>query len=84
RYLDRSDRHFKDRRLFLVTSRLDPATRAAVEFFMETKTNGTERDVFKFRHLFSEFNDESFEDLLRSEGKSGTVCLTHYFEDENG
>jgi hypothetical protein len=84
RYLDRTDRQIKNRDLFLRTSTLDAVTRAAVELFMETKTNRTERDVFKFRHLFCEGERESIDALMKAGDKMEGITLTSYLEDENG
>ena len=39
RYLDRSDKQFKDRYLYLNTKSLDPVTRATVELVAESKSH---------------------------------------------
>jgi hypothetical protein len=83
RYLDRHDRQFKDRDLYLLTTSLDVATKTAVELLMEIKSRRTERDIFKFRHLFQTRKDESLEDLMDGQKEFKTVSLTEYFEDEN-
>ncbi len=84
RYLDRSDQKWKDRDLFLDTLKLDPPTKGVVELFMETRTGRNEREIFKFRHLFTEGNGESLESLMEGQDSMEGFALTHYFEDENG
>jgi hypothetical protein len=54
RYLDRNDKKFKDRCLYLKTNSLDPITRAAVEFIAENKSAKSEREIINFKHLFIE------------------------------
>lgn len=85
RYLDRNDRRFKDRDLFLDTSMLPPAKRAAAELLAEAKDRRTEREFLKFKSLFSEGSMTSLgEDRLKVAGQVKSFCLTEYFEDENG
>jgi len=87
-YLDRTDeqrrsreRQYQDRRLFLDTDTLDPVTKAAVEFLVETKTKKTEREILKFRDRFQELKPgESFP----RGGEHRSVLLIGYIEDENG
>ena len=38
RYLDRTDKQFKDRHLYLRTETLEPVTRAAIELVTEPKS----------------------------------------------
>lgn len=84
RYLDRSDKQFKDRSLFLHTKTLDPVTRAAIELVIEGKSSQTERDILKFRHLFQERDLDSMSGEMQGWGEFRGVCLTEYFEDETG
>ncbi len=82
RYLDRTDKLFKDRFLRLLTTTLDPVARAAVELVVQNKSSKTERDILKYRHLFIEGNPE-----FRPSGPEECgqfICLQNYFEDETG
>lgn len=54
RYLDRVDKQFKNRDLFLDTAMLPPAKRAAVELVAESRSSGNDREVLTFRSLFTE------------------------------
>ena len=54
RYLDRVDKQFKNRDLFLDTATLPPAKRAAVELVAESRSSGNDREVLTFRSLFTE------------------------------
>lgn len=84
RYLDRSDKQFKDRFLYLHTKKLDPVTRAAVELIVENKSSRTEREILKFRHLFTEGSLEDVRDNPDDWDKFSTVFLIDYCEDEAG
>ena len=85
RYLDRDDKQFKDRDLFLDTERLDAATRAEVELVVETKSRRTEREILKYRCLFEEDNSDVATQKWLVAGKSvNSAFLTNYFEDETG
>jgi hypothetical protein len=81
RYLDRNDKIFKDRRLFLDTESLDPVTRAAVELVTESNFRELERRIIKCRHLFQEMSSSMAPGNL-SEYRG--VGPTEYFEDETG
>lgn len=78
RYLDRSDRAWKARNLYLVTSTLDPVTKAAVEFAVETMKD---RRFFKYRPRFTE--GEWPKDKISAEGLNCFSMAAEYFEDEN-
>ena len=54
RYLDRTDKQFKDRNLYLNTKTLDPVMQATVEFVISNDSLRTEREILKYRHLFVE------------------------------
>jgi hypothetical protein len=84
RYLDRTDKQFKDRCLYLHTKKLDPVTRAAVELIVENKSSRTEREILKYRHLFVEGSLEDARGNPDDWDKFNTVFLTEYFEDEAG
>jgi hypothetical protein len=84
RYLDRSDKDFKDRCLYLHTSSLDPVTRAAVEFVVENKSSRTEREILKYRHLFAEGSLERPPGGPNGWDQRKSVFLVDYFEDETG
>ena len=83
RYLDRNERRFKDRDLFLDSDTLSAADRAAVELVVEMKSFRSQRDVLKLRHLFLEggLGDVS-EERLDSVGKTTMFSLSDYLEDE--
>lgn len=82
RYLDRSERSFKNRDLTLDTSTLSPAKRAAVELLAGASQQ--DRCCLKFRSLFAEDSWNKSEEQLRSAGHVNSFCLHDYFEDENG
>jgi hypothetical protein len=84
RYLDRSDRTFKDRWLFLDIHTLDARTRAAVEFVVENHKHGFDREIVRFRHLFSERDVEALKQVLQSPGGAQGIGPIEYFEDESG
>ncbi len=83
RYLDRTDRTFKDRSLFLDSEVLSLAERTALELVLEMDSPRSRRDILKFRHLFRE---EQPADLKRADGSSRyrSFFLPDYFEDETG
>lgn len=85
RYLDRNDKSFKDRDLFLDTGTLSTAERSAVEIVVEMGSRRSEREFLKLRHLFREekLGDIS-QDRLDAAGKTKSFCLPDYFEDETG
>ena len=84
RYLDRNDRKFKDRHLSLLTETLEVVMRAAVEFVAENRSPRSEREILKFRHLFTQTDFDSLIDRIRSSGAWRDVGPTTYFEDEVG
>jgi hypothetical protein len=84
RYLDRTDKQFKDRYLCLRTKTLDPVTRAAVELVAEAETTKDKRDILRYRHLFRESRLEDLPDDQHNWGQFRTVGPTEYFEDETG
>ena len=83
RYLDRIEKTFKNRNLFLDTEMLPPVERAAVELIFEIGSSRSKREILKFRHLFRE---ESPADLKRAERAASIkgFGLIDYFEDEAG
>jgi len=85
RYLDRAERRLKYRQLFLDTATLPPATKAAVELTVETKSQGSDRDFLKHRSLFCE---DSLRDINTEPMQAGrgmiAFSLPNYFEDETG
>lgn len=85
RYLDTTDREFKDRDLWLDTETLDDVTKAAVEARTELKAYGGHREMLKYRHLFQP--EDSIAVMQRRAEVSGhiaSVFVHNYFEDENG
>ena len=84
RYLDRTDKQFKDRYLYLHTKTLDPVTRAAVELVVENKSSKTERAILKYRHLFTEEKSGNAPGNPNEWDKFSTVGPSEYFEDETG
>jgi hypothetical protein len=85
RFLDQTDREFKDRCLYLDTNTLDAVTRAAVEFVAHNKTSKTEQGIFKFRHLFIEDKSGNGPPGNTAEwGSCRSVGPSEYFEDETG
>lgn len=81
RYLDRSDREFRDRMLYLDTESLDPVTRAAIALVAEGEPG---REILKYRHLFTEGDSEL---ILRQAGHRSIKSVRpagQYFEDETG
>jgi hypothetical protein len=82
RCLDRNDRQFKDRDLFLDTTTLSPAMKAAVELQVARRDGHTARDILKSRPLFKA---GSFDDVqLGHAGEVRSVFVPHYFEDDTG
>ncbi len=84
RYLDRASKEFKDRDLYLDTKTLDPVTRAAVELIFQSKSFETERDIFRYRHYFKEYEPGTHPDDPNKWDSFGTVGPSEYFEDETG
>lgn len=84
RYLDRADKQFKDRCLYLNTKTLEPIARAAVELVVQNDSPSTKREILKYRHLFVEDKAEaSFGNPAECDFGKG-FCLPDYFEDETG
>lgn len=84
RYLDRTDKQFKDRHLWLDTETLDPVTRAALEIVTKNRTSKTEREILKYRHLFIERSADSWPSDPTGWSEFRTVGPSEYFEDETG
>lgn len=85
RYVDRSEKKLKDRRLFLDTNSLPPATKVAVELMIATKTHRTEREVLKHRSLFKEESiDKINKDEIDNSEPMHAFALSNYFENEKG
>ncbi|HEY2881292.1 MAG TPA: hypothetical protein VGJ15_02635, partial [Pirellulales bacterium] len=85
RYLDRSDKQFKDHYLYLNTKTLDPVTKAAVEFCAENRSSRTERAIIKYKHLFAEGDPaEISSGAGRDWDKFSGVGPSEYLEDETG
>lgn len=83
RYLDRADKQFKDRNLYLDTKSLAPTTRATVELAAESESSKTERDILKYKHLFVEGTIEGPGDPENWD-EVRTVGPSEYLEDETG
>lgn len=83
RYLDRSDKKFKDRDLLLDTDALHPAAKAAIELLMETGNHKTERSILKHRGLFRQVTSDEFHEAMNHAKCFKGVTLTEYVEDEN-
>lgn len=80
RYIDRTDRQWKDRRLFLDTTKLPTAQRAAIELAIETKVQW---DFLRFRPLFVE--EKTKEGFSKWFGHGHRSFHLHgYHEDETG
>jgi Protein of unknown function (DUF2934) len=84
RYLDRADKQFKDRHLWLDTETLDPVTRAALEIVTTNRTSKTEREILNYRHLFAERSADSWPSDPNGWSEFRTVGPSEYFEDETG
>lgn len=83
RYLDRTDRQFKDRNLYLNTMSLDPITRATIELVTERQSPKTEWEILKYKHLFIERTPEDFGDYHDCD-RFMSVGPCEYREDETG
>ena len=84
RYLDRSDRQFKDRCLSLDTKTLDPITRATVELIAKNDSSRSQRDILKYRYLFKEDNGETDPNAPIDFDECRSVGPSEYHEDETG
>jgi len=86
RYIDTQDRKMKDRELFLDTTTLDPALKAAVEATIELEDVGYKRDVLQYRYLFKEYTiPEQMEFFKRINMQPAQIfSVDNYIEDENG
>jgi hypothetical protein len=82
RYLDRTDKQFKDRDLHLDLSSLDTATRSVIELLLDD--DSTKRNIQRFRHLFIEGNPLANKAHLNSFRGLSFITLRDYFEDEAG
>lgn len=84
RYFDRNEKKFKDRNLGLDTAQLEPATKAAIELLVETRTRHSDRTILKFRSLFQEVDSNTLHAEVERTGSINGVPLENYHEDENG
>jgi hypothetical protein len=84
RYLDRSDKKFKDRHLYLRTETLDPATKAAVELITEAKSREDQRQILRFKSLFAERKLDTLPTNMDGIDQFRAFGLCEYFEDETG
>lgn len=84
RYLDRTDRQFKNRCLYLDTKTLDPITQAAIEFVAQNESSRTEREILKYRHLFIDEKSGTGPGNPDTWDSFRTVGPCEYFEDETG
>jgi hypothetical protein len=84
RYLDRADKVFKDRYLYLHTRTLDPVTCAAVELVAENRSSRTQREILKYRHLFVEQELSAVHANQNDWDRLIGVGPSEYFEDETG
>ena len=84
RYLDRADKQFKDRNLYLNTRMLDPVTRAAVELVVDNEKLHRQREIVKYRHVFIEGTCPSEPRAPQNLDVTKGFCLHDYFEDEAG
>lgn len=86
RYLDRQDKQFKDRDLWLETGSLDCVAKTAVEAIHDLKDLGHGREMLRYRHLFHEqqHSEAELNDLRIRHGGMSTVFIHDYFEDESG
>jgi hypothetical protein len=87
RYADSLDRQFKDRALWLDTSKLDPVTRSAVELCIERDNVRPQRDILRYRSLFSEQPGsfaEEYSKRKKIDDHFSTIFVQDYFEDEHG
>ena len=84
RYLDRTDKQFKDRYLYLNTTALDALSRATVELVAENKSSKSDRDILKYRHLFVEGTVDCMPGNPDDWDRFSTVGPSEYLEDETG
>src|SRR4051812_31202316 len=84
RYLDRTDKTFKDRELYLHTEVLDPVHRAAVELIAEEKSRRDQRQILRFKSLFEEATSNAQYNALDDFADYAGFSLPDYFEDETG
>lgn len=85
RFLDRNDKEFKDRYVYLDTATVPPAKRAAIELALEARTCREERGILRFRNLFRDGTKELICELAeRAGGNGSSVPLCEYLEDESG
>lgn len=89
-YLDKTDeqrrsreRQYRDRDLFLDTAPLDAVTKAAVEFIVQAKKHGADREILKYRHLFQERDEKEIYTPTMTRSPAN-VFLHDYTEDETG
>ncbi len=85
RFLDRTDKRFKDRDMYLDTATLPPALQAAVELLADLNTHSHERDWLRFRaHFMEETKTDVGEARLNAAGQIKSVSLSDSLEDECG
>jgi hypothetical protein len=85
RYLDSTDREFKDRRLWLDTEDLDSLLKASIETCYNKRKHGPGRDILKFRQLFKpEATSGEIQARIQLRGNFHSVHIHDYFEDEHG
>jgi len=86
RYLDARDKKFGDRDLWLDTSTLDPATKAAVEMCEAISSSGERHGMLRHRRLFKEdrLSPAEFHELAIRCGQLSSFCIPDYLEDEHG
>ena len=86
RYVDTRHKQFKDRELWLDTDELDPAVKAEVELYFDTRDGSNERKILQYRHLFTEREAASAEmdGALQNCDRWSAVSVSDYLEDENG
>ncbi len=82
--LDRSDRQFKRRDLFLDTKTIDSVTKAALELELEVNGGDNNRAIRKYRNLFREVEIESVVDWPSDIEEFRTFSIEDYVEDQNG
>jgi hypothetical protein len=83
-YLGPNDRRYRRRTLWLNTASLDPATRAAVEFTIETGGQNNWQ-MLKYRSLFVEDNSDHHQTTWQDVAdRLMPVMLMNYVEDEHG
>jgi hypothetical protein len=86
RYLDSRDKTFKDRDLYLETTTLSPARKAAVELCHELHNFKPDRKMLKYREHFVEkdYSTNEVAKLAELDGYGGVSFRSDYFEDETG